>query len=301
MSTTTTTLPTAAEMDDVLQGLPSLGQRLAGAVPRSWWVAIVNRPRVLKRWCAHLTRTTVGDPAAAAWDLARHTRGIGRRWAFHAIERARVGDPALVAYYAVRERIMSPRRALTIMERVTVGDPPWAAYLLASNCGGDVLRERVFRLIERASVGDPARAAYYAARDLGMDRERVYDIIERARGGPVSPTDALIQRLPPLPDRCLLTLDFARQWVEAAGEDPTPIKGDWCWRELAARYPHLRALWWEYLARATTGDPAGVAYSAALRIGGRVRAYQVIERAYEAGRVTREEKIELVGRLLSAD
>jgi hypothetical protein len=36
--------------------------------------------------------------------------------------------------------------------------------------------------------------------------------------------DELIQRLPPLPDR--LTIDFARQWVAAAGEDPSLIEDD---------------------------------------------------------------------------
>src|SRR3990172_2229690 len=43
------------------------------------------------------------------------------------------------------------------------------------------LREAWFAEIERATVCGPAWAAYYAGLYLGMPRERVYAVIERAR------------------------------------------------------------------------------------------------------------------------
>lgn len=90
--------------------------------------------------------------------------------------------------------------------------------------------------------------------------------------------DELIQRLPPLPNN--LTIDYARKWVAAAGEDLSPIEDDWCWRELAAEYPHLLELWFAFLERATTGDVAMAAYYAAEDLGmPNERAFQVIERA----------------------
>jgi hypothetical protein len=42
-------------------------------------------------------------------------------------------------------------------------------------------RERAFQVIERATTGDPAWAAYRAMRDLGMPNERAVRVIERDR------------------------------------------------------------------------------------------------------------------------
>jgi hypothetical protein len=125
-------------------------------------------------------------------------------------------------------------------------------------------------------------------------------------------TDEILKRLPPLPDT--LTIDFARQWVAAAGEDPEPIGDDWCWDELAAQYPPLLDLWWEYLERATTGNPAMAAYYTTQYLGTNGwRTFQIIERAttgdpalaaYLAARdlgMDRERAIEIIERATIGD
>ena len=77
-----------------------------------------------------------------------------------------------------------------------------------------------------------------------------------------------------------LDTEFGRLLIKHLGGDPSPIKWNWCWREFAEDYPHLREKAEKYFETTRTGDPARAAYNMAHYYGSsREWAEGVIERA----------------------
>jgi len=82
--------------------------------------------------------------------------------------------------------------------------------------------------------------------------------------------------------KCVRTFDadFGRLLIKHLGGDPFSIEDDWCWKEFAEAYPHLREKAEKYFETTRTGDPAEAAYSMAFYdISTREWAEGVIERA----------------------
>ena len=94
-------------------------------------------PHLLKPAMAYFESATTGEPARAAYYLARYCKA-DLTWAQTVIQNAQTGDPALAAYCLARHCKADLTWAQAVIQNAQTGNPAYAAYCLVRHCKADL-------------------------------------------------------------------------------------------------------------------------------------------------------------------